>query len=134
MKEILKFTIPFPKIGVGKKKNQLATVNNIPYFYRFHKTRIKNGVKTRLKDWLLPKNEGKVYREGLVEFRLYRPSKKRLDADAGSGTVYKWIVDTLVEQGYFEDDDQITFVLKPVIVETHRVETDIEVKVFIDES
>jgi hypothetical protein len=130
MKQILEFTIPFPKIPAGKRKGQLVTLNSAPYWYRYQKTKIKNGVKTRLTDWLVPKYNGEPHREGRIEFRLYRPSKKRLDADAGS-FVNKWIIDTIVEQGYFVDDDRITLVLHPVVIEEDRVETDIEVKVFV---
>jgi len=130
MEKILEFTIPFPKIGSGKKRNMLATMNAVPYWYRYSKTQIKNGVKARLTEWLVPEYDKEPHQEGRIEFRLYRPSKVKLDADAGS-FVNKWIIDTLVEQGYFVDDDKLTLVLYPVVVEPERVETDIEVKVYV---
>ena len=131
MNKILEFTIPFPKIGSGSRKNQLCTMNNAPYWYRYNKTKIKNGVKARLVEWLVPKYDKEPHATGKIEFRLYRPTKLRLDPDAGCGSAYKWIIDTIVEQGYFIDDDRLTLVLYPVVVEPERVETDIEVKVYV---
>jgi Holliday junction resolvase RusA-like endonuclease len=129
--KIIEFTCQFPKIGVGKYKNQLCTLNNIPKFYRYEKTKIKNKFKEQLLGWTVPRVDYN-YPEGYVEFQLYRPTKLRLDADAGA-LVYKWIVDLLVEEGYFKDDDQITFILKPVIVDKERVETEIKVTVYAND-
>jgi hypothetical protein len=128
MVRLIAFTCRFPKIGVGRAKNQLATVNNIPKWYRYNKTKIKNDLKEELKGWMVPRVEHQ-YESGVVAFTLYRPNKKRLDADAGC-LVYKWIVDLLVEEGYFKDDDKIQLVLNPVVTEPNRVETEIKVEVF----
>lgn len=128
MKIILETTIPVPKIGTGKSKNQLVLMNNASIWMRYYQTKIKKAFKDNLKDWHLPKSELSLD-SGTVEFRLYRPTKRRLDADS-IAFIGKWFVDTLVEQGYFKDDDQITFMYKPVIVEKDRVETEVKIKIY----
>ena len=131
MKKLIEFTVPFPKVISGKKKGQLATMNLYPYWGRWQKTQIKNALRTRLEDWLVPENTGDVYRNGRIIFSLYRPSRLRLDADSASH-INKMIIDIVTDQGYFVDDDQLQLVLNPVVVEKDRVETDIKVEVFGD--
>lgn len=128
MKIILETTIPVPKIGTGKAKNQLVLMNNASIWMRYYQTKIKKAFKDNLKEWHLPESELSLA-SGTVEFQLYRPTKRRLDADS-IAFIGKWFVDTLVEQGYFKDDDQVTFIYKPVIVEKDRVETEIKIKVY----
>jgi Holliday junction resolvase RusA-like endonuclease len=130
MKKLIEFTCPFPKIGSGKYKNQLCTLNNIPKFFRYQKTKIKNDFKDSLKGWSVPRVEHS-HETGLIEFELYRPTKLRLDADAGA-LIYKWIMDLLVEEGYYKDDDKITLVLKPVVIDKERTETQIKVTAYAE--
>lgn len=125
---ILECTFPVPKIGAGKSKNQLVLMNNASVWMRYYQAKIKKTMKDDLKAWLVPTSD-LMLDSGTVEFRLYRPTRKRLDADS-IAFIGKWFVDLLVEQGYFKDDDQVTFIYKPVIVEKDRVETEIYVKIY----
>ena len=127
IKAVLTCTFPVPKIGAGKHKNQLVTNNNVSIWKRWYETKIKKTFKDSLRDWTVPESELKL-KSGTVEFQLYRPTRHRLDADSITWEG-KWFVDFLVEQGYFEDDDQVTFIYKPVIVEHERVETEVYVVV-----
>lgn len=99
-------------------------MNNASIWMRYYQAKIKKTFKDSLKDWVIPIHEGSPHTIGSVEFQLYRPTKRRLDADS-IAFIGKWTVDLLVEQGYFVDDDNITFVYKPVIVESDRVETEV---------
>lgn len=123
----LEFTVAVPKIGTGKAKNQLVLMNNASVWMRYYQTKIKKTYKDHLKEWHISESS-LALESGTVEFQLYRPTKRRLDADS-IAFIGKWTVDFLVEQGYFIDDDQVTFVYKPVIVEKDRVETEIKVTV-----
>jgi len=120
--------VAVPKIGAGKAKDQLVLMNNAPVWMRYYQTKIKKQFKDHLREWHVPESQ-LALDEGTVEFRLYRPTKRRLDADS-IAFIGKWTVDFLVEQGYFKDDDQVTFVYKPVVVEKERVETEVKVSVY----
>ena len=126
--KILEFRVGVPKILSGKGKGRLVSLNTIPLWYRYQKTKIKNQFKDAIKDWFIPKSD-KRYKSGSIVFKLYRPTKVKLDAD-GQIFAYKWIADALVEQGWFLDDDKITFVLEPVVHDVNKVETEIKVEVY----
>ncbi len=126
---ILTFKCQYPKILTGKQKGKLATNNQIPAWFRFQKTKIKNQFKESLGDWSIP--ESKLSMDsGTVEFTIYRNTMRRIDADSCSSSAGKWCVDFLVEQGWFSDDDKITFIFRPAILGSETVETMIEVKVY----
>ena len=124
----LEWICPFPTIGKGKKANQLCTVNNLPYFYRYGITRIKNTFKEQLKEWYIPKHTGEPTRSALVIFRIKRKNKKRIDPDSAA-LPQKWIADVLVEQGYLIDDDQIRYILEPTEYSCEGVDTSIYCRV-----
>lgn len=126
---ILEFTCALPKIGIGVRKNEYVLMNNASIWLRFYQTKIKTQFKNHISNWCIPESNLK-HKSGRIEYQLYRPSKKRLDADAPS-YIYKWTMDTLVSQGWFLDDNDITIVLRPVIVEPNRVETEFKVSVFV---
>ena len=125
---ILEFTFALPKIGVGKHKNEYVLMNNASVWLRFYKSKIMAEFKEHISSWSIPESS-LLLGSGRIEYQLYRPNKKKLDNDAPS-YVYKWVQDTLVAQGYFKDDDQITSILRPVIVERNRVETEVKVAVY----
>lgn len=109
--ELLRFTIYAPKIGKGKYKNQLATVNNIPVWFRYYKTKIKKDFIETLGDWHVPKSD-LMLEEADIEFTLLRNSKRKLDADALT-VVYKWTIDYIVKQGWLKDDDKLRIIMNP---------------------
>ena len=125
--EILSFVVPVPKIGAGKAKNQLVLANNMPVWYRYHKTRIKEEFKHSLVEWLIPKSN--LLLESLkIEFSLIRHNNRRIDSDAPF-FIFKWIIDTIVEQGYAKDDNKVKLVIIPSIVDKAAIETSIKVRV-----
>ena len=126
----LEFTVPVPKIGTGKFKNRLAVNNTIPTWYRFQKTKIKNTFKENLSQWHIEESQLALEENVTVEFQLYRPTKHKLDADSIAISAGKWTVDLLVEKGWIKDDNVVTFIYRPVIVEKERVETEVNVKVY----
>jgi len=132
MAQLLKFTVAYPKVGIGKAKNQLVTMNNAASWLRYYKTKISAQYKEMLGDWFIPVCDTEPHRIGTLECRIYRPTKQRLDADSLAYEA-KWTADFLVERGWFEDDDQFTSVFRPVIIEKDRVETEIEFTVYDSE-
>ena len=128
MEPILTFRCQYPKILTGKHKGQLSTINNIPYWYRYQKTKIKNQFKLSLGDWNIPESNLKL-ETGSVEFTILRNSNRRIDADS-CAMISKWCVDFMVEQGWFSDDDKIRFIYDIPILGCDSPETMIEVKVY----
>ncbi len=127
MEPVLQFRIPVPKIGAGKKKNQLATINTLPYWYRYRKTIIKNEFKNRLLEWYIGKSN--IMMESFkIEFSIIRNNKRKLDSDSIIMPI-KWIIDVLVQQGYAKDDDKVKIVIIPSVVDLEQLETLIDVKV-----
>jgi len=121
------FTLPPPKIGKGKWKNEYALLNNVAKWYRYGKTRIKNEFKEQIKDWFLEKNQGEVFTEGEISFQILRNTKRRIDADAMS-LAGKWVLDTFVERGYLIDDNKVKVIHEiPILGVTEQNETLIKV-------
>jgi len=129
---ILKFHVQYPVILTGKHKGRLCTINNIPYWYRFQKTKIKNKFKDMLKEWCIPKSNDKYYSLN-IEFTIIRPDRHRIDPDSLAGSAGKWIVDTLVEQGWLKDDDKVRISYNPTIVDEVISETMIKVEIYKNE-
>jgi hypothetical protein len=90
---------------------------------------IKNQFKEDLGEWTIPENTGKVYDKGKVEFTILRHNNRRIDADSAT-FAGKYLVDFLVEKGYFSDDNNIEFVYKPAIMNADVVETSLKVEVY----
>ncbi len=84
--------------------------------------------KQHLVEWLVPESELNLD-SFKIEFRLIRHNNRKLDSDAPF-FCYKWIIDTLVKQGYAKDDDKVKLVIIPSVVEETAIETSIKVKVF----
>ncbi len=130
---ILHFTTVFPTISkTGKHSKKLVTVNSIPHWYRYKKTEVKNNFKESLGSWTIPEYDKEPHKSGTVEFTLLRHNNRRIDADSCT-FVGKWLVDFLVERGYFLDDNEITFIYRPALMNQDVVETSINVKVYANE-
>jgi hypothetical protein len=126
----MKFELTFtpPKVGSGKSKNQYCTNNNIPVWYRFLKTKIKNEFKESIKQWYVPVAEN-TFRRATVTFQIKRDSGRKIDSDAFGVSAYKWFIDSLTEQGWLKDDDCVRIILEPAILNCDANETQIHVKV-----
>ena len=147
MEQIFKIVVPLPKYkhvekatkdrttksGTFKPATQrkefirLALTNNIQYWYRFQKTKVKNNYKTMLKEFFLPEPT-ELYKSLTVEYRILRHNKRKIDSDAIAFGV-KWITDSLCEIGYVKDDDTVTHVLIPAEYREGLVETQLELTV-----
>lgn len=126
---LLSFICRYPTVLTGRAKGRLATNNNVPDWYRFQKTKIKNSFKESLGEWTIPQSDLKC-ELGAIKFTTIRPNKKRIDADSPAISAGKWTADFLVEQGWFEDDDKVQFLYLPVQVCPEYNETMIRVEVY----
>ena len=129
-KLILEFTVPVPKIGTGKWNNELVLMNNASKWIKWHRAKIRKEFLALLGEWQVPKSTENAL-SGRIEYRLYRPTQCKLDADSIAYPA-KWCTDFITKQGYFLDDNQVESQFKPVIVEKDRVETEMKVSVYKD--
>lgn len=137
---LFEFHTPLPKY-----KEQVISLNNINKWYRFQSSKIKNEYKELLKDWYIPTPDN-TYEALYIEFHLYRHNKRTLDSD-NLGFIIKWTIDAIKEinwkidttgkkpktiknPGWMIDDDNITYLVKPAILNTDLEETEIKVRVF----
>ena len=102
-----------PKIGAGKWKNQYATTNNIPKWYRWYKPKISQDFKQMLAEWYMPTYDNLPFNKAEVTFKIKRNQKKKMDPDAFGASAFKWAIDMLVEQKYLVDDDKVRIILEP---------------------
>jgi len=133
--EQLHFLFPAPKIPTGTRKNHLATLNNIQFWYRWNKTQIKSTLQAMLRDHHIPLANDRPYRYGKIVYRIHRENTRIIDSDA-FGFTNKWVQDLFVIQGYLSDDDQVMVILLPAFYESDQAndETLIEVTAtFADE-
>jgi hypothetical protein len=128
MNKILDFNIPIPKIGVGKHKNQAPLSNNVLVWKRYYETKIKKKFKDSISEWIVPQCS-EPHKIGSVVITIIKNNKRSQDADSIM-FISKWVVDKLVDLGYFEDDDRIVFVYKPFVHDKEKVEHEINVKVY----
>lgn len=134
MEVILDFTIPYPKIGgTSKQQNRLCTINNLPYWYRWSKTRIKTKLVSELLGWSIPLAKEEIGTNNVaIVFEIVRHNNRKIDADS-CAMIGKWIADLIVIQKYIKDDDILTFIYKPPVVHTtDNVETMINIKLVKD--
>jgi len=133
VKQLFEFKVPCPKY-----QQTVISLNNVSKWHRFHQSKIKNTYKDNLKDWYIPTPE-KEYKSMYIEFHLMRHNKRVLDSD-NLGFIIKWTLDAIKETrneekdiNWLEDDDQITYLVKPAILDKELLETEIIVKVFEEE-
>lgn len=131
MKKMLDVSVQFPHMP-GKRKNQLISLNNITVWYRYGKTAIKNDYKKYLKDWIIPQWTGTKAKRAKIVVTILRHTKRKFDSDnAIFGT--KWFIDSLVESGWLEDDDQMIIVLNPSVYIEGIANTMLNFKLYIGE-
>jgi len=111
MQEIINIKIPYPKIQTGKKKNQLVTLNNWGSIHWTEKSRIKNSLKSILRNWFLEKAE-KQYEMLELEFTVLTKNNRSVDA-INPAPIYKVIEDVVAELGYIENDKANKIILNP---------------------
>jgi len=136
-KSLLNFTVACPKYtGVVKQTktgkistvNTVISLNNVNKWYRYKLKKIVEEYKENLTNWFIPKSKLKLT-SAFIEINLYRENKRKFDAD-NLGYIVKWTIDTIKEQGWLKDDDQVTILLTPSIYKEDIVETSIEVSLY----
>lgn len=110
---LIDITFIAPKIGAGRFKNQYATTNTIPNWYRYYKPKISQAFKLMLKEWYLPEYDNEAFECATVTFKIKRNFKRKMDPDAFGASAFKWAIDMLVEQKYLIDDDKVRIILEP---------------------
>ncbi len=125
---LLEFRFNAPRVYDNPKKTLLVTQNTASKWKRWSEPKIKKKLKDSLGEWTIPKSTEQCD-EGTVICTILRPTKHRIDADS-MAPVVKWVVDFLVEQGWFIDDDNIVFIFRPKVVDPSLVETMLEIEVF----
>jgi len=110
---------------IRRKVEEIISLNNINDWYRFNSSRIKNEYKNLLKEWYIPKAT-KKHKSLFIEFHLFRHNKKTLDSD-NLGFIIKWTIDAIKESNWMEDDDQITYIVFPAILNRELKDTEIKV-------
>ena len=120
----LHYFLDLPKLE-RKGGDIICTLNNIPKWYRYDKTKIKNTYKTFLKDYIL-EEPSKCYDSLTIHYRILRHNKRKLDKD-NTIFVLKWLSDSLEELGYIKDDNVVNFISYDTIYNTKRPETMLEV-------
>ena len=128
MKPIINIRIPYPKIGSGRAKQSLYTMNNITRLHWSQISKIKNTLKSNLKEWYFTPNQGEPYKALVLEFTAIRHNRRKLDA-LNMSTCAKVIEDVLTDLGYVEDDDRNTIILHPSRYEEGLVETMLQITV-----
>lgn len=126
---IFEFTTQCPKW-----KNQVISLNNVGKWLRFQGSKIKNEYKEMLKEWHIPTPDFE-HSSLYIEFHLTRHNGRVLDSD-GLGFIIKYTIDAIKETAnddglrWMTDDDQITYLVKPAVLDRDLLETEITVKVF----
>lgn len=118
------------QVAGPKYKNQVVSLNNVGKWIRYQSSPIKNTYKDMIKAWHIPTADVK-YKELFIEFRLFRHNKRTLDSD-NLGFIIKWTIDAIKELEWIEDDDQITYIVYPAVLDRELKDT--EIKVVVKES
>ncbi len=128
MEPVLKMRIPYPKVGSGRFKRQLVTMNNWSSLYWPEKSKIKNSLKAALHGWFLEENKEEKYEWLELRFKIIRQNKRKLDA-LNPAPLYKVIEDALTDLGYVKDDDKNKIILEPSQYEEGLSEAMLEIEV-----
>lgn len=105
----------------------LATLNNLPYWYRYSKTQIKEEYKTLLKEFYIPEPT-KQYTSLIIEYRIIRHIRTKIDKD---NVVFalKWISDSLEDLGYIKNDTVVNFHSYDTVYDISLPETMLEIRI-----
>ena len=128
----LNFIFVPPSFGI--KNPQMVTLNNVPKWWKFAKTKLKDEFKAQLSDWSLPPvDDDNPYTKADIEYTILRKNGVKIDSD-NLAFPYKWLQDLLVENGYLVDDDQTRVVLNPTLLHVEgNVETSVRVEIHLKE-
>ena len=126
-------TFIFIPPSFGKRKPTFATLNNVTRWWGFAQTKMKQEFKTELTEWSLPPWDDNPFTKAEIEYTILRKDGYKLDSD-NFAFAYKWLQDTLVENGYLLDDDKVKVVLNPTQLHVEgSVETSVRVAITLIE-
>lgn len=122
---ITSFNIPLPK-GRGKNKNKIASLNELPKWHWNDVSKVKKQYKDVISDWYIGDPNGEPLESMAIVFKLKRHNGRILDSD-NIGFIIKWTIDAIKESGWLVDDDQITYLVEPSVLDRELIESTIEV-------
>jgi hypothetical protein len=125
---ITSFNIPLPK-GRGKNKNKIASLNEVPKWHWNDTAKVKKQYKDVINDWYIGDPDGEPLSSMTVVFKLKRHNGRILDSD-NIGFIIKWTIDAIKESGWLIDDDQITYLVIPSVIDRELIESTIEVSCY----
>jgi len=126
IKPLITFSTAVPKYG-----GQVVSLNNAKKWLKFSETPIKNEYKISLKQFYIPERKIEPLSKAFIIFRIFRKDKRMLDSDS-LGYIIKWTIDAIKEENWFIDDDQITYIVFPSVVDKSLIETELTVSVYED--
>lgn len=126
--KLISFNIPLPK-GRGKNKNKIASLNEIPKWHWSSVAKVKQEYKSIISDWYIGSYDGEPLSSMTIVFKIKRHNKKILDSD-NIGFIIKWTIDAIKESGWLTDDDQITYLVEPSVLDRDLIESLIEVSCY----
>ena len=135
---IFETIVPLPKFRkkskiTGNYSEIIATLNNVSQWLRYKKTEIKNQYKQLCRDFFIPEppDEWKPITSVVLEYTILRHNTKRIDTD---NVIFasKFLADLLVDMGYLIDDNQVTLIIKPYIVDKSLVETQLSMRMYTE--
>jgi hypothetical protein len=129
MEPLIKVRIPALKVPNGKMKGRLITLNNLSKIHWATLSLAKTKFKESLKAWFLDEWKGNPFKMLEIRITPIRHNKRKLDSD-NPILAHKWLMDTLTELKYVDDDCANRLILEPARYEEGLTETmmDIEVK------
>lgn len=125
---IMMFNIPLPK-GRGKNKNKVASLNQVPKWHWSDVARVKQEFKEIIADWYISSNHGEPLKSMTIVFELFRHDNRIFDSD-NLGFIIKWTIDTIKESGWLIDDDQITYLVRPSVLDRSLIESSVRVSCY----
>ena len=125
VERILKVKFPYPRIGSGKHKKELLTLNNFGSIHWSLRSSVKQGLKAALNEWFFAENPGEPYTHLVLTFQTIAKDKRNHDA-VNMAPICKIAEDVLVDLGWVNDDDKNKIILEPTVHENVK-ETMIEV-------
>jgi len=128
MEPVLTVRIAYPKIGSGKHKNSLYSMNVLDKIHWSTKMKIHQRLKLQLKEWYFEPHKGEPYKRLTITCKVLRHTRRKFDA-VNAASVVKVVEDILTDLGYVNDDDSNHIDLPPSEYVSGLDETMLEINV-----
>ncbi len=128
--KLIEFEVPLPK-GIGKNKNKIASMNEVPKWHWSSTSKVKDRFKVMVKEWFLScPSANEVYNYAYVKYELLRHNKRVIDAD-NIGFIVKWTNDCIKELGWIYDDDMLSYSVERARLIPSLNETSVKVTILL---